>query len=655
MFKESMPDIALTSLTASWPLILSVTLCVVWWLQWGQARCRAYALQRSDRSLTLLKNMPLITLIVLTSVGLARAWSLMWIGDDAFISLRYSDMFAQGEGLVFNRGEWVEGYTNFLWTWGLGVLAQIGAPLPQSALIGDLLSFIGVIIITAQIGARVRLGFIPAIVMTSAYPCVVFATSGLETMPATFLVLCGAYALICHKLTWAGVFFIGAALMRPDHLLFWGCGGLSVLFTDLSVNSGRLLGRFRWLSYLKLSAPLVLIYLPYFLWRVSAYDAWFPNTYYAKSGHLTYWAQGGVYLASFLLGCGVWWLLGSSVFLGVKSWISKTRTSDIAHASLKETSSALEAQMSSQEHLSLTRSKRQLYLFCGLSICIFGGYVVRVGGDFMLYRFFVVLLPLCWLIYPFLKPQGLGGRIALGIAIALAVTPVELVKYQKKKWKLAAEETFYQVRSFQPLELSSRYARIGHDLGLLRDQMPNELRIAADCVGMVGYYSRARIFDLFGLTSPRVAHRPLTKRGRPGHEKYGNLNDALAERSVLSTVDLWGRARYRDVEFYTRFKVKSSKFYLLRYDPKIYAALKQLRARGVKVTMPSSPKIALIRVKNEIKRGQPQRRLVKFLRIFYADVLPAHRDLNAAIQTLEGLKTSTQNNLKSRPRQSARP
>ena len=39
-----------------------------------------------------------------------------WVIDDAFIIFRYADNFAAGDGLVYNRGEAVEGYTSFTWT-----------------------------------------------------------------------------------------------------------------------------------------------------------------------------------------------------------------------------------------------------------------------------------------------------------------------------------------------------------------------------------------------------------------------------------------------------------------------------------------------------------------------------------------------------------
>ena len=48
--------------------------------------------------------------------ALWAAWRRSWICDDAFISYRYAENFVHGLGPVFNPGERVEGYSNFLWT-----------------------------------------------------------------------------------------------------------------------------------------------------------------------------------------------------------------------------------------------------------------------------------------------------------------------------------------------------------------------------------------------------------------------------------------------------------------------------------------------------------------------------------------------------------
>jgi hypothetical protein len=43
--------------------------------------------------------------------GSGSEWGL----DDAYISYRYAENLMRGEGLVFNHGERVEGYSNFLY------------------------------------------------------------------------------------------------------------------------------------------------------------------------------------------------------------------------------------------------------------------------------------------------------------------------------------------------------------------------------------------------------------------------------------------------------------------------------------------------------------------------------------------------------------
>ena len=60
----------------------------------------------------------------LTSVG----W---FITDDAFISFRYVRNLLEGHGLVFNPGEYVEGYTNFLWILELAAIWRVLGIRPE--------------------------------------------------------------------------------------------------------------------------------------------------------------------------------------------------------------------------------------------------------------------------------------------------------------------------------------------------------------------------------------------------------------------------------------------------------------------------------------------------------------------------------------------
>src|SRR5438094_320890 len=58
--------------------------------------------------------------IAIIGLYMTHALKLGYVVDDAYISFQYARHFAHGEGLVYNVGERVEGYTNFLWVIMLG-------------------------------------------------------------------------------------------------------------------------------------------------------------------------------------------------------------------------------------------------------------------------------------------------------------------------------------------------------------------------------------------------------------------------------------------------------------------------------------------------------------------------------------------------------
>ncbi|MCJ7578117.1 MAG: hypothetical protein MUO91_06665, partial [candidate division Zixibacteria bacterium] len=67
-----------------------------------------------------------VILSVIIAIFVAHSLSLNFTQDDAFISYRYVKNFINGHGLVFNPGERVEGYTNFLWIIILSIFAKFG-------------------------------------------------------------------------------------------------------------------------------------------------------------------------------------------------------------------------------------------------------------------------------------------------------------------------------------------------------------------------------------------------------------------------------------------------------------------------------------------------------------------------------------------------
>jgi len=115
--------------------------------------------------------------------GLVRAVQESWVSDDAYITFRYAENLAAGHGLVFNVGERVEGYTNFLWTVLLsGVVASGGDPIPASLILG-VLGYAATLLVVFRVSRAAGPPAAPLAVTCVALHAdhQVWATGGLET------------------------------------------------------------------------------------------------------------------------------------------------------------------------------------------------------------------------------------------------------------------------------------------------------------------------------------------------------------------------------------------------------------------------------------------------------------------------------------------
>ncbi len=502
------------------------------------------------------------------SLAVAGGWALaarvLWLCDDAYITFRYSQNFAQGHGLVFNPGEWVEGYTNFLWALFLGVVGRFGGSIPLVALFGNLLSFALALWCVALLVRRATpfessarfvdtrpLFPLAAMALGASVPFTTFASSGLETMPAAALVLCGVMLSFPTRRPVASGFVLSlATLTRPDHVLFGVALGAAFVVEDLLWRRGPWKARIPWRDGMRFAAPFVVLLVPYWLWRWHAYGDFYPNTYYAKSGGETYVEQGLTYAFHFFVTTGAWLLLPAFLL----SFAFKARS----------------------------RAESRLKWFALLSALLVVRYVVRVGGDFMQYRFFITLFAvLCAATEVQIRairlelrhPVSSRALTALALLSALAVAaPVRIIKPYEKRWHLAAEETFYPVKTVFPLTLDTGLYFWGQTLARTFPDGGLKPKLAHGCVGMIAYYSHLPIFDTYGLTSRRVAHRPITVRGRPGHEKTAVFDDYFEENAVLMDVAHWGPWSSR-----TAVTLPGVTLYFVRWDQ---ATADVIRAAG---------------------------------------------------------------------------
>lgn len=295
----------------------------------------------------------------LTSV----AWFLC---DDAFISFRYVRNLLEGHGLVFNPGEYVEGYSNFLWVlelaalWGLfGLRPEDAAPwLSVACTAGTLATMLWWVAHIPGLRHRRLVAWMAlGLVCSSATFAVWTSGGGLETRQFTFFVVLAVVCLSLYRhrrsgLLAASLSLAAAAYTRPEGPLIAACcfGWFAI---QRMVETGRLRPDRRLVRELAyLVAPFVMLVAAHFLFRYAYYGEWLPNTYYAK--HVRAWYEAGFrYLWAATLETGLYLLLPLAFVALRARW--KTQR-DLAYA---------------------------LPLLCILPHM---AYIMRIGGDHFEYR-----------------------------------------------------------------------------------------------------------------------------------------------------------------------------------------------------------------------------------------------------------------------------
>ena len=275
----------------------------------------------------------LILLAWLTSVS----WFLT---DDAFISFRYARNLLNGHGLVFNVGERVEGYSNFLWVLELAAIWRVLDIRPEHAAPWlSVLFTAGTLALMLWWAARLpglRMhGIVSwcalALVCSSATFAVWTSGGGLETRQFTFFVVAAVVSLSLYRnLRWgllaASVSLALASLTRPEGPLIAACcfAWFGALQLPTALNALRfgdatqgvsvkdaivaISRRIDWRGLLYLIAPFALMVGAHFLFRYAYYGEWLPNTYYAK--YVRPWYESGFkYLWAAALETGLYLLL----------------------------------------------------------------------------------------------------------------------------------------------------------------------------------------------------------------------------------------------------------------------------------------------------------------------------------------------------------
>jgi hypothetical protein len=429
--------------------------------------------------------------------GLWSAFVNSWLCDDAFISYRYAENFVDGLGLVYNAGERVEGYTNFLWVMllSLGLLVDVDPLLGSQYLgVGFYLATIVLLCWTAA-GGNPRRNIVPlaAIGLCLHGHSAIFATCGLETSMFTFFVTAGLVLLVYAErpghFAMCGLALIVATMTRPDGAVFYACA--SVVVAGLAAR------RRRWGTLIGFGLPFVVVYGPYFLWKFSYYGYPFPNTFYAKSASDPYLGQGLWYV--WLYFSCYWYLIPALV---IPAWLS-LRRGGTATAGLPG---------------------RRGPVVVALFTLPFLAYVVWVGGDFMFSRFCLPVTPALLLGLQYLAHRRLLAAVS-GVVLVLGSIltthgPVSVyLAYTARAIAPGNARNVVEERDHYPHWYVEAYQILGETL--TRRCHGVDLRVAiGGGQAMLGYFGRfSHVLEIHGLTDTFIAHREISTRGRLGHEK----------------------------------------------------------------------------------------------------------------------------------------
>lgn len=443
--------------------------------------------------------------------------------DDAYISYRYGKNLMEGKGLVYNQGEYVEGYTNFLWT-------IITAPFTQiktvdvsifSSSLGLLLSMVNILLvalISRQFSDKLTgylkyLILLPALFLALDDSIAFWAIGGMEFPMYTLFILGIIYNYFKineHKkhLFYLAGFIMLCTLSRPE-------GNMIILITLAHMFLFRKhIDNFRKVFFFIIGTYAVFC-LAYYGFKYLFYGQLIPNTFYAKG--VTDISMNLVLGTKYLALC-----IGTRIYIFIFILFIPFKR---AFLDLK---------------LSYLLSFVLIYII----------YLVVVGGDWMIAnRFFVPIVPMLYILSTigflnvinkisiYLNNEKKALKIAnfssAVLGVLLFVLTLSLLEY--KQLIIKDNNARYEMQ----------WSMFGKWLKMNTD--PNTV-IAVGPAGKIPYYSELYTIDMWGLNNDYIA-KTNSKRLQAGHKKF-DIDYVLS----LNPEFIIGYAGFTDADIAPRYE-----------------------------------------------------------------------------------------------------
>ena len=439
--------------------------------------------------------------------------------DDAYISFRYAHNLFVGNGLVFNPGDRVEGYSNLLWTVMLVPAFSGGKEFvyPFAVALNCALFGLALILFWRFCVRRLNpfIAHLATLVLALSPWVWVNAGTGLESVLVlvAFLGIWICVEAYCEdpsprKLVLLVAFCLLSTYSRVDGFFVPGLAAI-YLFWKRHYRAGL---------FLALCVSLALGLHTAF--RILYYHDVMANTYYNKvSGNVWYRGWKGLgFVCKYGLRTGVAFAIGAMAVMAVmRFWVPEQKE----------------------------RAKT------GFALPLVVGWVlflISIGGDIYYERFMIAILPAAIFVI-FAACQRLRSMWTFAIGAALATVPFVFVGIDGR--------FAYQTHKYDG------WVTLGKYLGA---NYPGKV-LAIDAAGKVPYFSGLFTIDMLGLNDTHIAKMKPRFRGPLGHSKYdadyvlGREPDLIAAWIDTQMNMAWGLSRQRYAHDYTlKYVVNLSRF-----------------------------------------------------------------------------------------------
>ncbi len=458
----------------------------------------------------------IILAAVIAAVFAGGLWWFHYVPDDAYIGMRYARNAASGEGLVFNPGERVEGYTGFLWVIIMATASKAGIPTAAGARVISLLFSAGTLILTWIACAPVIAGrgnkpagtgvaAAAPLILAASTPFTAWALSGTGIPMFTFLLTAGMLFISTGRETRPTLtIFAILTLVFPEGAAFFVLAAILLIIRGESPRRVAAEGI--------LVAALFLV--PYIVWKISYFGGVLPNTFYAKTGAPAAQLRNGLSYTARFAAWYIWLPAAALIFRNTKE---RNDT-----------------------------GKDFGTVIVPVSIIILNWVIAALAGG--------ASTPQFGLLVPSLPAIAV---MAAAVIPRIVMTQEKIPRGRAGAWQSAALAVIFTSIAMAPGSSGHAVIRrerlmvkafgwVGEELAA---RLPEGTSLGCGSTGAIGFYSGLPVVDILGLTEPEIARKGKIVSDQPGRMKSlgSHVLDRDPDLLLLGNIQVHSGKRLEDL------------------------------------------------------------------------------------------------------------